>query len=46
MKKQGIVSKKIEAKIKQLWKQGKNIFEISQLTGVPETVVTEVVRKF
>lgn len=31
-------------KIKALWKQGRNVWEISQLTGVSESKVAQVVR--
>lgn len=38
------MSKKNQAKIKSLWKKGRNIWEISQITGVSEKEVTEFVR--
>ena len=33
------MSKKNQAKVKVLWKKGRNIWEISQLTGVTESEV-------
>ena len=39
------VSKKLKAKILSWWKKGKNVWEISQLTGASETVVMEVVQE-
>lgn len=38
------MSKKMEQKIKSLWKQGRNVWEISQITGVSEKDVMAVVR--
>ena len=38
------MTKKQQASIKRLWKQGRNIWEISQVTGVAERDVTEFVR--
>jgi hypothetical protein len=37
------VSKKLKTKILRWWKMGKNVWEISQLTGASERVVMEVV---
>jgi len=36
-------SKKTKSQILALWKKGRNIWEISQLTGASEVVVSEVV---
>ena len=33
------MSKRNQSKIKALWKQGRNVWEISQLTGVSESDV-------
>lgn len=38
------MSKKNQAKVKSLWKQGRNVWEISQLTGVSESEVSAFVR--
>ena len=38
------MSKKMKAKILKLWKDGKNVWEISQITGVPEHLVMDVVQ--
>lgn len=38
------MSKKIKAKILSLWKQGKNVWEISQICSVPESEVMDVVQ--
>ena len=38
------MSKKLKAKILSLWKQGRNVWEISQLTGAPEKDVMDVVQ--
>lgn len=44
MKTEPKISKALRAKILRWWKKGKNIWEISQLTGASETVVTIVVK--
>ena len=38
------MSERNQAKVKKLWKQGRNVWEVSQLTGVPESEVYEFVR--
>ena len=38
------MSKRNQAKVKTLWKQGRNVWEISQLTGVTESDVYGFVR--
>lgn len=38
------MSQKTKAKIVKFWKQGKNVWEISQLTGVSESLVMDVVQ--
>jgi len=38
------MTKKQQAAAKLLWKQGRNVWEISQLTGASERDVTEFVR--
>lgn len=37
-------SKKNIAAVRRWWKAGRNIWEISQLTGLSEQLVTEIVR--
>jgi hypothetical protein len=39
------MSKKNEAKVLSLWKQGKNVWEISQLTGQTESDIMRLVNK-
>lgn len=39
-----MISKKTALKILRLWKKGRNIWEISQLTKVSESVVYDVIR--
>lgn len=39
-----MMSKKLKAKILSLWKKGRNIWEISQLTGATEKDVMDVVQ--
>lgn len=36
-------TKKQAAKIKSLWKQGRNIWEISQIVGVTAPAVSEII---
>lgn len=38
------MSKRNQAKIKALWKQGRNVWEISQLTGISEPEISCFVR--
>jgi hypothetical protein len=42
---ENMTNKKEIAAVKKLWQAGKNIWEISQILGIPETRVTEIVRK-
>ena len=38
------MSKKNQEKIKSLWKKGRNVWEISQLTGLSEESISAFVR--
>ena len=38
------MSKNNQAKVKALWKSGRNVWEISQLTGIPELDICGFVR--
>jgi hypothetical protein len=38
------MSKKMKVKILSLWKQGKNIWEISQITGASEPEIMDIVQ--
>jgi hypothetical protein len=44
MKNQPNHSAKKISKVSRWWKAGKNVWEISQLTGLSEQVVTEITR--
>jgi hypothetical protein len=37
------VPKSTIKKVKSLWKSGKNAWEISQITGLPESVILDIV---
>ena len=39
-----MASKKNIAKVRRWWKAGRNVWEISQLTGLDESVVMAIVR--
>lgn len=39
------VTKKQKTKIMRLWKKGRNVWEISQLTGKSESIVMDVVQE-
>lgn len=39
------MTKKQQAAVKRLWKQGHNVWEISQLTGCSEREIVEFVRE-
>lgn len=45
MKTKDITSAKNIAAVRKYWKAHKNIWEISQLTGVSEQIVTELTRR-
>lgn len=39
------ITKAMISKVARWWKAGKNIWEISQLTGIAESVVMEITRE-
>ena len=39
------MNKRIKARILKLWKEGRNVWEISQLTGVSEQEIMDIVRR-
>lgn len=40
-----MATKKEIAKVKSLWKKGRNVWEISQITGLSEQEILDIVNK-